>query len=50
LLTPVVLSECAHVLHSYWPIVNLINFMYVPATRRVLAVNVGAMAWNSYLR
>lgn len=34
----------------YWPVVNLLNFMYVPTAQRVLAINISALAWNSYLR
>jgi hypothetical protein len=32
------------------PVVNVLNFKFVPPTQRVLAVNVCAILWNAYLR
>lgn len=31
------------------PVVNVLNFKYVPPHQRVLAMNLCAIAWNSYL-
>eukprot|EP01023_Acetabularia_acetabulum_P019280 TRINITY_DN19801_c0_g2_i1.p3 TRINITY_DN19801_c0_g2~~TRINITY_DN19801_c0_g2_i1.p3 ORF type:complete len:210 (-),score=9.08 TRINITY_DN19801_c0_g2_i1:522-1061(-) len=33
----------------FWPIVNIFNFMYVPATFRVAYVNILGLIWNAYL-
>jgi protein Mpv17 len=32
-----------------WPIVQFINFKYVPLELRVLVVNVVSLGWNCYL-
>lgn len=35
---------------AYWPVVNMLNFKFLaPGNQRVLAVNVCAIVWNSYL-
>eukprot|EP00878_Enallax_costatus_P000422 GHUV01000512.1.p1 GENE.GHUV01000512.1~~GHUV01000512.1.p1 ORF type:complete len:189 (+),score=54.40 GHUV01000512.1:193-759(+) len=33
----------------YWPVVNVMNFLYVPPAQRILAVNACAIVWNTYL-
>lgn len=34
----------------FWPIANIINFRFVPATNRVLYVNACGLLWNTFLR
>ena len=33
----------------FWPVVNIFNFMYIPAHSRVLYVGVAGIAWNTFL-
>ena len=35
--------------YCYWPIVNFLNFRFVPMHYRILIVNVCAIAWNSFM-
>jgi len=32
-----------------WPVVQFVNFKYVPLELRVLVVNVVSLGWNCYL-
>lgn len=34
---------------AFWPVVNIFNFMYVPAVHRVLYVNAAGLFWNAWL-
>ncbi|GAX84930.1 hypothetical protein CEUSTIGMA_g12351.t1 [Chlamydomonas eustigma] len=34
----------------FWPVANVLNVMFVPATKRVLFVNGSSLVWNAYLR
>ena len=34
----------------FWPAANMINFLMVPPTGRVLYVNCAGLLWNAYLR
>ncbi|KXZ47582.1 hypothetical protein GPECTOR_34g741 [Gonium pectorale] len=33
----------------FWPIANMLNFMYCPASARVLYVNCAGLVWNAVL-
>ena len=35
--------------YCYWPIVNFLNFRFVPMHYRILIVNFCAIAWNSFM-
>ena len=60
LLEGLSLQECAQkVMHAapstfatgtaFWPIVNVFNFLFIPASGRVLYVNAAGLGWNSWL-
>ena len=34
----------------FWPAANMVNFLMVPPTQRVLYVNGAGLLWNAYLR
>jgi hypothetical protein len=34
----------------FWPVVNMINFRFVPSTHRLLYVNGCGLVWNAFLR
>jgi protein Mpv17 len=34
----------------FWPVVNMINFVHVPSTHRLLYVNGCGLIWNAFLR
>lgn len=34
---------------AFWPFVNVINFLYVPAIKRVAFVNAAGLFWNAFL-
>lgn len=34
----------------FWPLANMVNFLLVPPTGRVLYVNCAGLLWNTYLR
>lgn len=34
---------------GFWPVANIVNFMWVPATQRVLFANMAGLAWNAIL-
>ena len=33
----------------FWPVANMVNFMWIPSTQRVLYVNAVGVVWNAYL-
>lgn len=34
---------------AYWPAVNMLNFLLVPPSGRVVCVNVAGLFWNAFL-
>lgn len=36
--------------NSYWPFVNVINFKFMPADKRVLLTSSAAVLYNTFLR
>lgn len=35
--------------YKFWPLVQIINFSFIPLENRILFVNVAAIFWNTYL-
>ena len=35
--------------YRFWPFVQIVNFMFVPAFYRILVVRFAALFWNTYI-